>query len=102
MMVMSTAITPSLNASSRVFVIAQLPDSFLLDRLDSQPPGQLIESRQIRCQRALQAIGFAFQLGLEILEYRRSIPHRLAVAGRHRTEQRGQTIVRPDGEVEWI
>src|SRR6266516_2904621 len=147
MIVMRIAITPSLNASSRVLLIERsleqvtierrgrrgrkvktrislrpsrplrstagrapgniasedAPGRLLLGhRLDPQSLRQLIESRQIRRQRALQAIGLAFQLRPEIVEDRRRVPERPAVAGRNRAEQRREAIVRLDWKVQRI
>src|SRR5439155_22339796 len=81
---------------------AGLYPSFLAHRLDAEPRGELIEPRQICRQRALQAIGLAFQLGLEVLENRPRVPDRLAVAGDHGAQQRAQAVVRPDRKIQWI
>src|SRR5206468_8037663 len=81
---------------------AGLYPSFLAHRLHAEPRGELIEPRQICRQRALQAIGLAFQLGLEVLENRPRVPDRLAVAGDHGAQQRAQAVVRPDRKIQWI
>src|SRR5713226_3216285 len=47
--------------------ITRLPDCLLLaDRLEIQPSRELVESRQVRREHALQAIGLGLQLRLQL------------------------------------
>src|SRR5689334_3733182 len=108
MIVIRIAITPSLNASSRVLFIRSTKASrssslalllFLGHRFQSHPLRQPVEAGQVGRERLLQAIGLRLQLALDVVVDRAGIAGRPAVAGFDDAQERREAVVDLDREV---
>src|SRR5262245_38565769 len=73
-----------------------------VERRELQPLELFIERPDVTEQDLLKPIGLCLQLGGEVREDRCSVPDRLAIAGVHHPQQRGNPVVDLDGKVQGI